>query len=150
MEKRLEKITELKYSEATNNDLKAIAKILHKYKGDSSNMLPNQFLLAKAGDKIIGCIRIKKLGEDSYELASLVVLPEYRSRGIGGELINKIINQETCRPIFLLTSPEKETFYNKYGFKLIKPEELKNISYNEYRRVAEIIGVEGVIAMVMR
>jgi len=121
------------YRDALDKDLPFILEIIKSVSGDYKDIAPERFLIAEGKNKIIGCIRIKKAA-DSFELASLAVSPEYRSKGIGSNLVAKILKRFNNRPVYLLCAKEKESFYEKFGFKMIEveniPESLKKDYYN--------------------
>jgi GNAT superfamily N-acetyltransferase len=73
--------------------------------------------------KIIGAARIIWDGGDDAVLRDLVVLPEYQGRGIGKELVTRVINylKNAIRPgwdinLDLLAESGKDGFYEKQGF----------------------------------
>jgi amino-acid N-acetyltransferase len=52
------------------------------------------------------------------ELGSMVVLPAYRKRGIGGQII-RALQASHPPPIFLEAIANKQTYYSRFGFYLI-------------------------------
>lgn len=121
-------------------------------KGDRRDISVNQFMLAKDGDRLIGCIRIKELAKDCLELASLVVMPEYRKQGIGSQLVKTILSKEKRRPIYLLCSTQQQGFYERNGFELMGVDILPEFFKNEYQRIIKLPFAQNikVIAMVYR
>jgi N-acetylglutamate synthase-like GNAT family acetyltransferase len=115
--------------EATEKDLPLIMALIKSERADGRKIFYNQFLIAKDGDEIIGCIRIKEL-ENCLELGSLVIRPQYRNIGIGSKLIKKILARETRRPVYLLCRAQMSDFYSRGGFSEIDinfaPDALKN------------------------
>jgi N-acetylglutamate synthase-like GNAT family acetyltransferase len=128
---------EMEYLDAQSIDEREIRVILHSLNGDSSEFDLNKFTVAKDNNKVIGCIRIKSLN-NILELSSLAVLPEYQNKGIGSESIKKLLDKELARPIFLITSSDKEYFYNKFGFVLVNLKYLPNELKDEYSRTANL------------
>jgi len=59
-----------------------------------------------------------------WELASVYVLPQYRNKGIGSELIRRImakhvmINERRSQDVYLLTLDSTKDWYRKFGFEL--------------------------------
>jgi len=123
------------YSKASQKDEIAIINLLKSFGSDKSDFDINKFYTAKDDKKIIGCVRIKILEGDCLELSSLAVDSKYQHQGIGSKLIEKILIQEQGRPIFLLTSQNKELFYKKFGFIIIVPRELPSEFKKEYERI---------------
>ena len=84
-------------------------------------------LVARDSDKVIGMVSIlytvsTALGERVGILEDFVVLPEYRGKGVGSELISYALNfskQKGCKRITLLTDDDNEDahrFYLRFGF----------------------------------
>jgi len=74
--------------------------------------------------KIAGFGRIKKYS-NSYELSTLGVLKEFRSAGIGSEIVEKIISDFPVEDVWIVTRiPE---YFNRFGFKEADdfPEEIR-------------------------
>jgi GNAT superfamily N-acetyltransferase len=46
-----------------------------------------EFAVASQGDRPLGCVRVRKLGDDACELSVLAVAPIHRGTGIGRELV---------------------------------------------------------------
>lgn len=126
---------DVSYTGASDQDLPQIKSLIDAVKGDSNNLLSDQFILAKDGQKIIGCVRTIKIGSNYKGLASLAVLPEYRNQGVGAELVKRVISKDLSRPIYLICFAEREKFYNKNNFKVINPNDLPEILQEEYKRI---------------
>ncbi len=125
----------ISYGQAINNDEPSVRDLLKNLNGDRSMFDISRFYLAKNMDKVIGCIRIKALGNNCLELASLGVSQEYRNKGIGSRLISELLLKEKSRPVFLLTSEDKEVFYKKFGFNIIEPQKLSIEFKKEYDKI---------------
>jgi N-acetylglutamate synthase-like GNAT family acetyltransferase len=129
-----------------------IKDLLNLLGGDRSRFDIDKFVIAKDNEKIVGCIRVKNISNNCLELSSLVVLPEYRNNGIGSCLAREILKHEKHRPLFLLTSSDKELLYNRFGAEIVDPEELPPAFKKEYLRVANLPFAKDikVIAMVFK
>ena len=74
-------------------------------------------------EKVVACGQIKIHGDGSKELASLVVSPKYRGRG----LAQRIIEYLTCDIediIYLICKGSLAGFYRKFGFAVVKRKDL--------------------------
>ncbi len=78
----------------------------------------------KRGDLVQMAERQKKDGNNQlWELASVYVLPEWRKKGIGSELIRRIMANyvmldRNAQDIFLLTLDSTKDWYRGFGFEL--------------------------------
>jgi len=142
----------LEYLKATVADKLQIRSFLKQLNGDRSNFEISRFVVVKQGAELIGCVRIKVFKDGTLELSSLAVLSEYQRKGIGSELVNKLLLNEVARPIFLLTSLDKESFYKKFDFNIVAPDKLPKEFKNEYLRVISLPFAKNiqVIAMVLK
>lgn len=74
------------------------------------------FWLAESPDGgIIGCGQLKAHGDGSRELASLVVLPGWRGRGVAAALIAKL-KLVGGPPLWLTCRSNLVPYYEKFGF----------------------------------
>lgn len=89
------------------------------------------FLIAKEKERVIGLAAISyawtlEHGGKSAWLDELYVLPEYRGRGVGSELVEHVIEEvgrEGCRAIDLEVEEEHwraERLYERKGFERLK------------------------------
>lgn len=73
-------------------------------------------------DQVVGCVALKRMGEDTFEFAKLYVNPTYRNLGIATKLIERCISRckENRASELWLQSPmsmqEAHKLYNKLGF----------------------------------
>ncbi len=89
-------------------------------------LIKGSFAFAVAVDKnneTIGMARVLSDGSSDAYIQDVVVLPEYRKKGIGKKLVLKLV--EFCKKkgiywIALISEPDQEHFYEKLGFKLMK------------------------------
>ncbi|KKQ81493.1 MAG: GCN5-related N-acetyltransferase [Parcubacteria group bacterium GW2011_GWF2_38_76] len=121
--------------------------ILKKYKGDQKDIDIESFRIVKIDKRIVGCIRIKKL-KDCFELASLVVLPEYSGQGIGSKLIQEMLKTNDS-DIYLLCSSENKDFYCKNMFYPIDPSALPVSLKEEYHRITKLDFTKGIKVVTM-
>lgn len=140
----------IEYLKARPEDEQAIRNILKILDGDSSNIDLGRFIVARDGEKVIGCIRIKAMIGGTLELSSLAVLHKYQNKGIGSELVKNLLLIEKERPIFLLTSSDKEIFYKKFGFYLTEPDLLPIEFKNEYMRIIGLPFAKNIKVIAMR
>lgn len=79
----------------------------------------HKYLVAKAGDKIIGYIGIEKVLDETH-IINMAVHPDYRATGIGKRLMQHVLNDEDVFFLEVRVSNENaKKVYEKYGFKVI-------------------------------
>jgi len=84
-------------------------------------------LLAKDGRQIIGCVALRKIDRKTCEMKRLYVRPDFRGKGIGRALSQKIINEarrigyKKMRLDTIPTMKQANALYHSFGFKKIKP-----------------------------
>lgn len=55
------------------------------------------FLVAKDGNRIVGCAGLKKLEDGICEMKRLYVLDEYKGQGIGKRLVSRILEEGAAK-----------------------------------------------------
>jgi N-acetylglutamate synthase-like GNAT family acetyltransferase len=134
----------LTYRPSTLDDLPSIKNILLSVGGDSSDIETSPFILACEDEEIVGCVRLKKLAADSFELASLAVIPEHRGQNIGSQLVQRIVKTQSGK-IYLLCFKDRQPFYDQNGFGEIDKNHLPDVLLAEYLRVKNIFKDESKI-----
>jgi len=86
-----------------------------------SDLVRNSFLFIGAydGEDLIGMGRSLSDGVSDAYIQDVTVLPEYRKRGIGGEIIKTIVKNLHARGIKwigLIGEPGTQHFYEELGF----------------------------------
>lgn len=70
------------------------------------------------GNRLVAAGRALADGAECAYLADIVVLPEYQGRGLGTELVRRLIAAvRNHRRILLFAVPGKEGFYKRHGFR---------------------------------
>jgi len=131
-------MNDVQYQVARKEDVSEIKNILFSVRGDSSKFNYQDFVVALKDKKVVGCIRLKNIDNDYYELSSLAVKPEYRNQKIGSQLISKIIDKKTEK-IFLFCFKFNCGFYKKNGFLEINTKELPDTLKEELIRVKGLL-----------
>jgi GNAT superfamily N-acetyltransferase len=86
-------------------------------------------LVAFDGDRIIGIGRLVGDGALVWYIEDLIVIPEYQKREIGTLIMEQLLGfieknsvPGSCTIIGLMSSKGKESFYQKFGFRLFPNE----------------------------
>lgn len=110
-------------SPATAEDLGAIRRLVWGAKLDPTQLRWQQFWVVKHQPdaepaRVIACGQLRCF-PDAQELGSLVVLPDWRGRGIGRYLTEALIAQAT-QPLYLeCLGRSLPVFYQKFGFQSV-------------------------------
>ncbi len=90
---------------------------------DEAHFKEGGFLFyARYKDQIVGFVALKRLDDDTFELAKLYIHPNYRNHGIDTKLIERCISrciENEAGELWLQTTmsmPEAHTLYYKLGF----------------------------------
>lgn len=100
---------------ATQQDQPTIRAIIRASRINPMGLKWTQFVLAVADGEVIGCGQVKPHRDGSRELASIAVLPGWRSQGIAAAIINHLLATHQP-PLWLTCSSELIPFYQKFGF----------------------------------
>ena len=107
------------FRSATRRDLAAIERLLTAAElpiDGVSRSLPT-FVVAEHEGTVIGAAGLELCGDDAL-LRSVVVAPEWQSRGLGRELVDRVIGEGKAlglRALYLLTTTA-EQYFPAFGF----------------------------------
>jgi amino-acid N-acetyltransferase len=103
---------------ACAKDQAVIRSMVHAEPLDPTHLHWSGFLVAVTmnGSIVgIGQVRPHLAGR---ELGSLVVVPEWRGKGVASALVRALLNRERG-PVFLQTTASKVDFYRRFGFETV-------------------------------
>lgn len=119
------------YSEAVfynNFNIQPLLQTLEDIKAEFTHKV---FLKAVIGDKIVGSVRASMIDKKTCFIEKLVVLQEFRNKGIGYELLKRIQKQFSAAKRFELAtgklSAKNIHIYEKDGFKIYREERISKI-----------------------
>lgn len=137
---------------ASEADFPAIRALIHQTGINPMGLAWERFfvMLDEEG-KLIGCGQVKPHGDGTRELASIAVVPEWRKNGVASAIIQRLIDDNPGR-LYLTCRASMGTFYERFGFRKVRKEELT--SY--FRRIQKLVGFfmrvgmaeEGLLVMV--
>jgi putative acetyltransferase len=113
----------LEFSLCFQNFDQEIAELPGKYSPPSGRLL-----LAFIGERMAGCIGLRKLDEETCEMKRLFLRPEFRGKGLGRELVSAVLHEARMigyTRMRLDTLPGKMdsaiSLYRAIGFRDISP-----------------------------
>ncbi len=86
-----------------------------------------RLMLAVQGEEVVGCVALRKIEDGICEMKRLYIRPNFRRKGIGRQLAEKIISEARkigythMRLDTISSMKEANTLYESLGFKEIKP-----------------------------
>ena len=107
-----------------------------------------EFVVAVDGDKIVGCGAMHVLWEDVAEVRTVAVVEELRGKGVGHQILLKLIERAEAvgvKKIFCLTF--ETDFFGRHGFKEIEGAPVEPEVYQQLLRsydegIAELLDLE--------
>lgn len=121
------------YRKAVATDVPALHILILNY-AEKGIMLPRSeealhalldtFIVAESNGTLIGCGSLCRLGEDLVEIRSLGIVEGYKGRGIGGRLVEQLIDEARKLGISKVMALTYEVaFFEKNGF-LVTPKDV--------------------------
>ena len=112
-------------------DIKALIKLVRI---NPMDLDWRRFLLASTPDgTLAACAQVKPHADGTRELASLAVGDAWRGRGLARLLVEALLARE-ARPVYLTCRSGLESFYQKFGFRVLEKSELTPY----YRRLQKL------------
>jgi N-acetylglutamate synthase-like GNAT family acetyltransferase len=90
--------------------------------------------------EVIGCGQVKVHRGGAKELASIVTVPEWRRRGVAKALIERLM-AESGPPLWLTCRSSLVSFYQRFGFRDVGPEEEQPPYFRRIRKVAATLAL---------
>ncbi len=94
-------------------DIEKIKPYIEKFGLDGENIESSKFLIAEVNQELAGFGRFKVYG-DIYEIATLGVLENFRGKGIGKKIIQKLIEKISAEKIWITTIIPQ--YFKQFGF----------------------------------
>ncbi|HEY9152143.1 MAG TPA: GNAT family N-acetyltransferase [Anaerolineales bacterium] len=125
---------------ATEKDFPAIKELIHRVGINPMDLDWRRFVIAVDGSgKLLGCGQLKPHGPDLIELASIAVELDVRDQGIARAIIEHLVAQAP-RPLYLTCRSRLGSFYEKWGFHSIEPDEMPPY-FRRLSRLARMMGM---------
>jgi amino-acid N-acetyltransferase len=134
---------------ASAADQKPIKDLIHAVGINPTNLNWERFIIAEEGGTFVGCVQLKPHKDGVRELASLAVVPERQGQGIGGRLIQALLERERGE-LYLICRSNLTGYYERFGFRVVEapgiPGSFK-VQYRAGRLLARLALFEGVSVM---
>jgi N-acetylglutamate synthase-like GNAT family acetyltransferase len=122
---------------ATQADSDAIHGLVHIGGINPTGLDWRRFVVADTQEgQVIGCGQIKPHRDGSFELASIVVHPDWRGQGVARSLIEHLIETHQG-DMYLMCRTELGPFYEKFGFRVISITEMPPY----FRRINRLVSL---------
>lgn len=109
---------------ATQQDAAAIRALVHEAGINPLGLDWRRFILAvDAEGRVIGCGQIKPHRDGSHELASIVVHPAWRLKGVARSIIERLLADHPGT-LYLTCRERLGKFYAKFGFQVAQRDEM--------------------------
>ena len=125
---------------ATEADEATIRSMVRAARLVPTNLHWSRFLVAEEGGRIVGMRQVKVHKGGTREVASGMVLPEYRRRGISAGLMHALLDHEHG-PLYLRCKEKWARYYERFGFRRVEPSELPADFRKDYRIGTIIVAI---------
>ncbi|GAB4492261.1 MAG: hypothetical protein Fur0016_26110 [Anaerolineales bacterium] len=130
---------DVKLREAVEADFPAIRALVRQTGINPLGLDWSRFIVAESlAGGFIGCGQLKPHSDGSLELASLAVVPAWRGKGVA-RLIIQALMAKAPRPLYLTCRGALGPFYEKFGFRVLRPDEMPPY----FRRLSRLAGIVG-------
>ena len=120
---------------ATRADARIIRSLVNQEHLNPMNLDWRHFIVAESAQgQIVGCGQVKTHSDGARELASLVVIPDWRLRGVAKAIIETLL-AEYPGDLYLTCRSSLGVFYMRFGFRVV--EEASMPPY--FRRLSRLV-----------
>ncbi len=130
-------MSEFNLRTAVESDSPRIRALIHRVGINPMDLDWRRFVIAESpGSPFLGCGQLKQHQDGSFELASLAVEEAYRGQGVARAIVEHFL-AHSPRPLYLMCQPSLDPFYEKFGFQVIKLEEMPLY----FRRILRLVKI---------
>ncbi len=131
---------------AVEADQPAITRMVRDARLNPRNLNWDRFVVAEADGEVIGVAQMRSHPDGSRELASLVVRPAARGRGVAADLIDALLSDQPGQ-VYMLVDRTFAAHYQPWGFRPAASASLPRSVRRQYR-IGQI--VTGIGSLLMR
>ena len=110
-------MTRVAIRRATEDDSFDIVALVRTERLNPFDLDWRSFMVAVEPQRIVGAAQLRRHGDGSRELGSLVVRPDVRGQGIASRLIDTLVSTHDGRNIFMITGAMFARHYARWGFR---------------------------------
>lgn len=129
---------------ATAADQAVISRLVRQARLNPRALDWRAFVIAEADDKPVGAAQLRRHPDGTRELASLVVVTEYRGHGSAGRMIDALLCDET-HPVFTLLDRRYAEHFTRWGFQPIPAADLPPSMKRQLRLGQVVTGIGSLI-----
>jgi amino-acid N-acetyltransferase len=135
---------------ANKQDFPTIKRLINQAHINPMGLDWERFWVAEAAGEVIGCCQVKPHKDGSRGLASLVVRPDWRGKGLARALVEHFLANEEG-PLYLTCRTELGPLYQKFGFRIVDLDEMPRYFRLVYRFInsGKLVGREDLRILVM-
>jgi N-acetylglutamate synthase-like GNAT family acetyltransferase len=129
---------------ATAADFPAIRALIRAVRINPLGLDWRHFIVAVSPEgEMTGCGQVKTHGDGSRELASIAVVPEWRGKGVASAIIERLLAEHPGQ-IYLTCRSGLGSFYERFGFRVILPDEMPPY----FRRISRLVRAMGTLNLI--
>jgi N-acetylglutamate synthase-like GNAT family acetyltransferase len=124
---------------ATEADQPTIHRFVRDARLNPMNLNWPNFVMAEEDGGVVGVGQVKKHGDGSRELASIVVVPARQGQGIGSAVIKTLLASNAGVVLHLTCRSQLQGYYERFGFRRLNQDD-----YPPYfRRLIPVVNLVG-------
>jgi N-acetylglutamate synthase-like GNAT family acetyltransferase len=126
---------------AREEDQPVISAMVRRARLNPADLHWERFVIAERDSRTVGVAQLRRHADGAIELASLVVEPDARRRGIAVHMVDALLADEQA-PVYTLIDRRFVEHFTRWGFAPIDPGQLPRSVYRGYRigRVVTAVG----------
>lgn len=125
---------------AVEADQRPITNMVRDAKLNPRSLDWDRFMVAEVDGELVGVAQMRQHPDGSRELASLVVQPSARGRGVAADLIDALL-ADRGGEVFMLVDGKFAPHYQRWGFRAVAPAGLPHSVRRQYRIGQLVTGI---------
>ena len=122
---------------AVVEDQAGITRLVRQARLNPRDLDWRRFVVTEVAGRLVGVAQVRRHTDGSRELASLVVLPEHRDRGVAGRMIDRLLADE-AGSVFTIVDRRHAPHFARWDFGPLDPRELP-ASMSRQLRIGRVV-----------